>query len=392
MVIVSVVIPVYNVEKYLEESLNSVLNQTFNDLEVICVDDGSTDTSLEILNYFKNRDSRVKVITQENRGNGGARNTGLKHVAGDYVYFMDADDTLLEDAIEKMYKNAIYNGSDLVMFKIGWLKEGKPIDYDTQLWPFDKLFKDEDFNNFTFTYKDIKYYVMNSGSFAIWAKFYKKEFLDKYSDYFIFPENTAFADVKFHVSSLILASKISFADYFLYNYRLFTPNSVTMTKSNRSDIFDIVNGVEEFLIDSEHFNEFKNEFAQFKIYQLLHYMSSANSFEYYENVKKEFLKININELSIPQEYKGRYMLLINSKNYLDYLHDVIIFNEAKNNKYHIINNTKEISRLKKENKKLIKKNTEYKNHIKTMETSHSWKLTKPLRKIKRVLKKLLMPS
>lgn len=373
---ISVIIPIYNVEDYLEESLNSVLNQSFKDFEVICVNDGSTDGSLKILNKFKEKDVRIKIINQKNLGNGGARNTGLKHAIGEYVYFFDADDILLPNALEMMYDNITFNKSDIVIFKTIWMPEGKPLNY-TPLFPFDKIFPNEDFNNFTFTYKEIKYYVMNSGSFAVWAKFYKKEFLEKYKEYLVFPEHTAFADVRFHVASVILASKISFLNEFLYKYRLENQNSVTNTKSNRWNIFHVVDSVEEFLIKTDNFEEFKNEFAKFKIYQLLHHMTTADSQElFFEKVHEEFLKFDINDLKLPKDYKGRWQLVIESKNYFDYLHDLIFFDEIKNNKYKIISNSKEIEKLNRENKKI-------KKEINEIKLSNSWKITKPLRKIKR---------
>lgn len=383
MPVISIVIPVYNVESFLEDSLNSVINQTFEDFEVICVDDGSTDNSLEILNDFKNKDFRVKVIAQKNKGNGGARNTGLKHATGEYVYFMDADDVLFENALEKMYNNIINNNSDIVIFKIAWLKDGEPLSYKPQVFPFDEVFKNKSFDEFTFTYKDVKYYIMNYGTFAIWAKFYKKEFLDKYKEYFVFPENTAFADVRFHVASLILASKISFEDDFLYQYRLSNQNSVTNTKSNRMDIFNVVDSVENFLKQINKYEELKDEFIQFKIHQYLHYIPSANSTEFFQKVREEFLKMNIEELSINSHFKGRYKLLIDSDNYTEYLHDLILYNDKKNDKYKIISNNKELLKLKKENKKLKKEIKKYKELNSQMRSSKSWKITEPLRKLKR---------
>ena len=89
---VSVIIAVYNVENFLEECLNSVINQTFDDIEIICVNDGSTDSSAEILDRFAQKDSRIKIITQPNGGLSKARNAGLKIASGKFVYFLDSDD------------------------------------------------------------------------------------------------------------------------------------------------------------------------------------------------------------------------------------------------------------------------------------------------------------
>lgn len=91
---VSVIMPVYNCENFLKDSIESILNQTLSDLELICVDDGSSDNSLKILKDYERRDSRVKVFALDHRGGGDARNFALNHICGEYLYFMDADDIL----------------------------------------------------------------------------------------------------------------------------------------------------------------------------------------------------------------------------------------------------------------------------------------------------------
>ena len=116
MVKISVIVPVYNCEDYLEESIRSILNQSFNDIEIICVDDGSTDDSLNILKELSKQDTRLKVYTQENQGASVARNNALEKASGDYIYFFDADDYAVEDCLEKVYSNAVNNDSDMVIF------------------------------------------------------------------------------------------------------------------------------------------------------------------------------------------------------------------------------------------------------------------------------------
>ncbi len=97
----SVIVPVYNVEPYLSEALDSVINQTYKDMEIICVNDGSTDNSPSILNEYAKKDSRIKIINQENQGLSEARNVGLRASVGDYIYFFDSDDILAPYALEK---------------------------------------------------------------------------------------------------------------------------------------------------------------------------------------------------------------------------------------------------------------------------------------------------
>ena len=157
---ISIIIPVYNVEKYLNQCLDSILNQDFDDFEVICVNDGSTDYSLNILNDYAERDSRVKVISQINKGQGNARNTGLKYAEGKYIMFIDSDDYISEGSIKKIYFNALSNDSDIVIFEFYQFDEDRGT-YDEFRMFIDDVFENVDFNDFTFNYKDIKNHVLN---------------------------------------------------------------------------------------------------------------------------------------------------------------------------------------------------------------------------------------
>ena len=287
---VSLIIPVYNAEDFLDESINSLLNQSLKDIELVCVNDGSKDNSLSMLKKFQEKDPRVKIIDQENGGCGAARNKALDNATGDYIYFFDPDDYLVPNALEELYNNAVSNDSDFVIFKIASFRDGEPINYNEPGFEFEKIFGDVDFNKFTFTYKDIRRHVLLS-SFAPWTKFYKKKFLDKYGD-FRFHTNVAFDDVPFHVQSMLRASKISYVPDFFYHYRLSNPNSVNNTASNAPDIFKIVDFVEDFLKNNGFYNEFKEDFLIFKITQLSMYISSSNSEYYFYNVKKSILDLN----------------------------------------------------------------------------------------------------
>lgn len=115
--IFSVIVPVYNVEDYLEKCIKSILSQTFDDFELILVNDGSTDSSLEICQKFKNKDDRVKVFSKENGGLVSTRNYALKRSKGDYICYVDGDDWIEQDMLDKIYRLAIKNYSpDIVTF------------------------------------------------------------------------------------------------------------------------------------------------------------------------------------------------------------------------------------------------------------------------------------
>ena len=130
MVKVSVIVPVYNVENFLKECLDSIVNQTLYDIEIICINDGSTDNSLAILESYAKSDDRIKIISQENKGLGAVRNVAFNHISGDYVFFIDSDDYIDLNTLKKLYENAISNDSDLVFFKIARFDEEGNLNYD----------------------------------------------------------------------------------------------------------------------------------------------------------------------------------------------------------------------------------------------------------------------
>ena len=114
---ISVIIPVYNVEKYLNACIESVLSQSFNDYEIILVDDGSTDNSGALCDEFAAKYDSISVIHQENKGLGGARNTGIDAAKGSYILFLDSDDTIDPDCLKICYEKAEKHNCDMVAFK-----------------------------------------------------------------------------------------------------------------------------------------------------------------------------------------------------------------------------------------------------------------------------------
>ena len=306
MVKVSVIIPVYNVEEYLGECLNSVVNQTFEDIEIICVNDGSTDNSLEILNDYALRDNRIKVLTQENKRQGAARNLGMDKSSGVYVYFMDSDDYIDLNTIEKLYDNAVSNNSDIVVSKIArFTDDGDKIDYSIPGFDFETQFKNVDFNDFTFNYKDIKQYVLNR-SFAPWMKLFKKDFL--LENNLQFKEHIAYEDVLYHVQTFLKADRISFSPNFFYYYRN-NPTSTMNTSENGLDIFKIVDFVQQYLIENDFMDEFREEFDLFKVVQILNYIISTKSEEYFQKANIEFSKIDFSSNSLKDAFLENKLIL-----------------------------------------------------------------------------------
>ena len=164
----SIIVPVFNTEKYLSECLNSLINQTLKSIEIICVDDGSTDNSLSILEKFHSKDGRVKIIHQENFGVSVARNNGIAMAQGEYIGFVDSDDWVDADFFEKLYNASQKFGAEVVAGDFLWHKGNsqKP----------KMKYKEEKF--YTETAEKVKNALIPKLNY-IWNKIYKRESLLK---------------------------------------------------------------------------------------------------------------------------------------------------------------------------------------------------------------------
>ena len=130
---ISIIVPVYNVEEYIGTCLKSLVEQTLEDIEIICINDGSTDNSIRIIQYFMQNDFRIKLINTSNNGQGIARNIGIQNAKGEYIAFVDPDDWVDNDMYLKMYNQAQLLNSDIVICNyIRWFEDSKKEQY----WPF----------------------------------------------------------------------------------------------------------------------------------------------------------------------------------------------------------------------------------------------------------------
>lgn len=139
--LVSVVLPIYNVEKYLDECIQSIVHQTYTDIEVLLVDDGSTDSSSSICDKWEKKDNRIRVFHKNNEGQGIARNVGIDNANGEYICFFDSDDYIAPDTIEKAYKLSQQDGSEIVVFGITSVDNNKNVGFSSvPIFPKSKYF------------------------------------------------------------------------------------------------------------------------------------------------------------------------------------------------------------------------------------------------------------
>lgn len=219
---ISVIVPVYNVADYLEECVISIINQTYKNLEIILVDDGSTDNSSKICDDFSKKDTRIKVIHKENGGIGKARNSGVELATGEYFAFIDSDDCIKETFIEELYKLLKETDSDIAGCRF-YRNVPNTTDY---VYPKES----EDYNFITDSEGIMKRLYNDMGVFCVvWNKLYKKDIIKKHP----------FTDVKIAEDAYIMreymfeAKKIAWTSKALYMYRD-RPGSIMTSKRNFS--------------------------------------------------------------------------------------------------------------------------------------------------------------
>lgn len=208
---VSIVIPVYNMDKYLTECMDSVVNQTMTEIEIICINDGSTDGSLNVLKEYAVADTRIKIIDKKNSGLGPSRNLGLDYVTGECVMFLDSDDRLKLDACERAYESIKNNNSDIVSF--GW-----HVFTDSNNLLYHKLSKDYKLvnANVSFKNKDWRQALKTDHPYS-WNKIYKTEFIKHYR----FLKTKFFAEeINMSYKLFKRCNKITLIEDVLYDHRI----------------------------------------------------------------------------------------------------------------------------------------------------------------------------
>ena len=282
MVKISIIIPVYNVEKYLRECLDSILAQTFQDFEIICVDDGSTDKSLEILQEYKRKDDRFVILQQRHSGAGSARNNGIRLAEGKYIQFLDSDDYFEPTLLEEMYNHAEKFNADLTVCSSRKVDdEGNITETGSPNFPIniDKVPREQVFNRQDF--KDEIFCLLIP---VVWNKLIKKSFLEE--NHLEFPPLKIYEDIAFMHSLVISARRIAAFNKELINYRFNRPGSLVSTRSSHTiDAVKSCMYLGEFLKSRGFLPEYENAYRKVFINHIRAEISYCNDSEY-----KKFLQ------------------------------------------------------------------------------------------------------
>ena len=292
---ISVIVPVYNVEELLPKCLDSLVNQTFDDYEVIVVNDGSPDNSQKIIDdYYKKYPNIIKPLKKENGGLSSARNYGLKYANGEYILYVDSDDWISKDMLKIMYKTALKEGSDIVICKMLNVIAGRNV----------KI------NNGIFDVDVFKRYILNNPSAC--CKFIKKDIL-------LHPELAVleghhYEDIAEVPAFCLYAKNISFIDDYLYYY-LVREGSIMHQKTytdKLNDIFDSLNNLTNIFIKKDAFDKYKDELEYLYIEHLLH-AASLRFLPYDEGISSINRICDIMKEKFPNWSKNKYYKKMNFK-------------------------------------------------------------------------------
>ncbi|WP_407453239.1 glycosyltransferase [Methanobrevibacter sp.] len=335
--LVSVIVPVYNVEEYLDDCITSLINQSFKDIEIICVDDGSIDSSLDMLNEYASKDDRIKVFSKENSGPGPTRNYGLDHACGEYVIFLDSDDWLDLDTIKILYEKAKADDLDLLVYLLEDFDDNQNKFYEEDY--YNNVNFPNFFDNKIFNHRDIKKSLFTL-AVSPCNKLYRRSLIEKYR--IRFPENVFFEDNPFHYEVLLSSKRISIIrKHFVLRRR--RENSVTSDADEKLwDVIPVSNIVLDVFKKYNLFEEYLDQVLNFKLrYIMMWYGLIEEQYKetYWKLMYDDFFKIYNDEDNhnqyldhLTEKHKKFYLNVLESHNSKEL--DILILNyesDAKRN-------------------------------------------------------------
>lgn len=327
---ISVIIPVYNIEKHLRSCLDSVRNQTLGNIEIICIDDGSTDSSLNILKEYAALDSRFNILHQKNQGPGSARNCGLMQAMGDYLIFLDSDDYFSPDMLEKLFNSAVESEADVTICR--------SISFDTntgKTLSSDWMRKDLLLPAQTFSPGEIAVHIFQFTYGWPWDKLYRTSFIKEFN--LKFPNLPNSEDLVFVFPSLALAKNISTISDILVYHRMNRASSVSNSRCLAPEVpYQALYEFKYLLIRHEIFERYERSFLkwamEFLIWNVSNMGDAAAQKIYFYKLKKEWLpQFNFSEHSLKYYGNGWLFFKYFLVNHLPYQ----VFNLVVNIYHHI---------------------------------------------------------
>lgn len=254
---ISVIVPVYNTEKYLHQCLDTIINQTLKETEIICVDDGSTDNSLQILKEYQKNDARIIILKQNNGGGAKARNNGIEISTGEYLAFLDSDDFFDLKFLEKMYNQALSDDADVVGC------EADTYDIrDNKLSPYFRISGEYIPNKIPFSYLDLPKYIFVTLQTIPWNKLYRREMVLHYK--LRFQEVHHYNDNYFSLMAVVFAKKITLVKEPLVYYRIgMRTNTQSRIYEHPLDFVLVISAIRDTLIEYNLYKTLEQGFLNY---------------------------------------------------------------------------------------------------------------------------------
>lgn len=294
--LISVVVPVYNVEKYIEKCIKSIIAQTYKNLEIIVVNDGTKDNSIGVIKKYIDQDNRIKVINQENAGLSEARNTGIKNACGKYIVFVDSDDYIDESMIEKMYRRLKKDNSQLVVCNILRVDD----EYNELGFRENYYGEKEIFNND----EAIRALLLNKINGYAWNKLYD---INLFKD-IRYIKGRLFEDIFTTFDVVLKAEKVSMLKDKLYCY-VRRGNSITQDMKKNS-IIDLNYRV-EYVRNKIDKNKYLTEYSRFAFFV---YLMSIDWICNYQHHHKETIHDQDFKNIINQKNELKHLEILNNSN------------------------------------------------------------------------------
>lgn len=309
MIKVSVVIPVYNAGEHLHQCLDSLINQTLKEIEIICVDDGSQDNSLSILEDFQSRDSRVLIIRRPNGGAGAARNTGLCKAQGECLSFLDADDFFEPDMLEKAYLQLEAYNADMVVFN----SDQYHMDTGTFVnvpWVFRKI----DMPPYQpFSHRQLTGNIFKTFVGWAWDKLYRRSFIQEHN--LFFQEQRTTNDLLFVFSALVLAKRIAVVDEILAHQRRGSSTSLSVTREKSWHCFyDALIALRNRLKAEDIFWELEQDFVNYALHFCLWNLNTLAE-PTHQLLKEKLCREWFSELGITQKPESYFYAISEYEQY-----------------------------------------------------------------------------
>lgn len=280
----SIIVPVYNGENFIEDCIDSIINQTLKDIEILIINDGSKDNTLNIIESIAKSDSRIKILNQKNSGVSAARNNGISKSRGKYITFVDADDYIDKTMYEKMYKKAEEFNSDIVICNVNDVLNGNKkvsLNLNEGIIDIRKLTESEFLSN--------EYFKLGT---AVWHKIFKRNLIKENKIKFINYSEVASEDTLFNYEAMLKAKRLYCIEEALYDYKI-NENSLTKSKSAKENMIkrcmNTVNIMSDFLS--------KNKIEGENFIDYITYWEFINALSYVDELKVKLLVNSIKEYS-----------------------------------------------------------------------------------------------